>query len=501
MADANIRKNYIYNLAYQILTLLTPFITMPYVSRILSPASIGLQSFSFSVSQTFGLFANLGIFTYGTREISYFRNDRAQVTQIFWELKELSLMTSVVCFFIYAVFVEIYVKDHRVLFWVLLPNVIGASIDCMWLFSAFEEFGKIVSRQIIFKILDIAFIFIFIKHDSDLNLYVFGSVFFSTLTTITLWFELPKYINMPDWKKLKPFRHIKVTFFLFLPTVAIQIYSILDKVMLGFISETTIESGYYELALRISKMPLMVVASLAGVIMPRIGWLFKQNDYEAVSSYIYYSFRYVWFISVPLCLGLIAASDNFIAWFLGAEYLEVAKLLKVSSFLLIIIGLANVTGSQYMIPVGRQNQFTLTVTIGAGVNFILNMFLIRMFYSYGALAASVIAEFSVLASQLYFLRKEFSIVKIFLCGTKYILAGLVMFVLCAVLNKKLPQTPLGTFTIIFSGAGVYFSVLLILRDEFFISNVRRSYEQFYSAFRNIAVTLIRNSKFGNDTQA
>ena len=477
MSEKSIRKNYLYNLTYQILTLITPFLTTPYVSRVLSPYGVGLQSFAFAVSQNFALFAGMGIGTHGQREVSYAQDDRKERTRIFWELEELSIISTLVWLVIYITLVMVYIKNHYTLFFVLTLNIVGvATGNVVWLFYGMEDFKRIVVRQIIFKILDVIFIFVFIKEESDLALYVFGSVFFSWLISVTLWLDVRDYVDWPDWKNLNPFRDIKIIILLFLPTIAVQIYTILDKVMLGFITEGTAESGYYELALRISKMPVMIVATLSSVMMPRIGHLFKKNDVEAIHDYMYRSFRFAWFISIPLCLGLIAVSDNFVAWFFGDYYGKVAGLLKISSFILIFIALNNITGGQYLIPTGRQNMLTFTLMIGAVSNFTMNLFLIRYYQSYGALVASVIAEALVLLSQLYVLRKDFNVFKILFSSINYVIAGAIMFAVLSSFNKNLPANPLGTFTIIFSGAAIYFGVLLILRDEFFLTNAERVFK-------------------------
>ena len=467
MSPKSIKRNYVYNLSYQILTLITPFITTPYVTRVFSPNAIGLQSFAFSLSQTFGLLAWSGIFTYGQREISYAQDDRKKRTKVFWEIQLLSLITSLVWTILYIIVVKFYIKHDYMLFFILFLNIIP--FNCTFLFYAMEEFGKMTALQFIFKILDIAFIFIFIKKESDLPLYVLGSLSTMVLPNILLWFDIHKYVDWPDWKSLKPFHDITIIVSLFLPTISSQIYSVLDKIMLGFIAEGTAENGYYELSLRISKMPLMVVASLGTVMIPRIGYLFKIDERETLQAYIYRGFKFAWFASVPLCFGLMAVSDNFVSWFFGAGYAKVAELLKISSFLMIIIGLANVSGYQYMIPTGQQNKYTMTLIIGIVINFTLNIFLIPRFYSYGALIASVLGELTVLLSQLYLVRKEFNIVKIISFGFPYLAAGIIMFATLRSFSYKLPLNPLGTTIIIFSGAFIYFGVLLVLRDEFFIS--------------------------------
>ena len=69
-AKNKIKKNFIYNLAYQILVVLLPLITTPYVSRVLGSEGVGIFGFTNSVNSYFVLFAVLGTTLYGTREIA-----------------------------------------------------------------------------------------------------------------------------------------------------------------------------------------------------------------------------------------------------------------------------------------------------------------------------------------------------------------------------------------------------------------------------------------------
>ena len=87
----SITKNYIYNLSYQLLTLITPFITIPYLSRVLGPDGIGEYSFTFSVVTYFVLVANLGVSNYAQREIAYHQDDRLTQSRIFYEVNVLRL--------------------------------------------------------------------------------------------------------------------------------------------------------------------------------------------------------------------------------------------------------------------------------------------------------------------------------------------------------------------------------------------------------------------------
>jgi len=183
-------------------------------------------SFATSLSQTFGLFAAFGIFTYGLREISYYQDDRKKRTQIFWEVQILAAFNYFLWISLYVIFIFFYIKHDYALFLVATLNM--TPFYCLFLFYAMEDFGLMTARQVIFKIIDIIFIFVFVKKESDVVLYVFGSLFFMNfLHCALMWLDVKKYIDWPDWKNLKPFRNFKVITSLFLPTVSKKFFEVI----------------------------------------------------------------------------------------------------------------------------------------------------------------------------------------------------------------------------------------------------------------------------------
>ena len=76
MSKKSLTKNYIYNLIYQVLTLVLPLITTPYLSRVLGATPIGIYSYTYSIVSYFLLFGALGVGLYGQREIAYVSDDK-----------------------------------------------------------------------------------------------------------------------------------------------------------------------------------------------------------------------------------------------------------------------------------------------------------------------------------------------------------------------------------------------------------------------------------------
>ena len=471
MSHKSIKKNYVYNVAYQILTVITPLITAPYLSRVLGPDGVGTVSFVESIVSYFTLFATLGITSFGQREISYVQDDIQKRSMVFWNTKILGFCTSGIALLIYFAF-SVMQGENSPIYLILSLNIVAVFFDITWFFQGVEEFGKIVVRNTIIKVANIAFIFILVKDKTDILIYAIGIGLFTVLGNISLWSYLPKYISRVKFADLEPFKKIKVVLSLFLPTIAVQIYTVLDKTMIGVITGSSFENGYYEQAVKMSRMLLSIVTALGSVVVPRIGYLYERKEYPEIQRIIYRSYRFAWFLGLPMCVGLMITADNFVPWFFGPEYEGVIPLLRILSLIIIVIGINNVISVQYLVPTKRQNLLTLTLVIGAVTNFCLNVVLIRYYASVGAAIASVIAETVIAIVQLVLMRKEVSTLRILKEGIHYYIATAIMAVVLIPIHKLLSPSPIHTLMLVIIGATVYFGTLLIEKDEFMITNIK-----------------------------
>ncbi len=449
--------------------MIAPLITTPHVCKVLGSAGNGVYSFTFSVVSNFALFAALGITTYGQREISYVRDSKEKTSKVFWETKILEIITSSIVLAIYLVFVLVLFKlnnKNSICYLVLSCEVLCVLCDVSWLFQGLEEFKKIATRNIVIKIISIVYIFTMVNSKDDVLIYIIGTTLFNLISNVWLWIYLPKFVDKPNFKEIKPFRNIKVVGALFIPTIAIQIDTMLDKTMKGVITRNDMENGYYDKAILISKVTLTIITSLGAVMIPRIGYYFNKGDKEQINQYLYKVFNFVWFAGIPLSLGLAGTSSNFVPWFLGDDFLPAIGLINILSVLVIIIGLSNVTGLQYLIPTKRENSYTKTVIIGSIINFLLNLILISLLASTGAAIASVTAELSVTAMQMYIVRKELPLKPVFKLSIKYWVAGIIMFIALKFAGQHLSPSMLHSAIMVAGGMVVYFAMLLILKDQF-----------------------------------
>ncbi len=457
-------KNYIYNLSYQILVLIIPLITTPYVSRVLGAKGVGTFSYTNSIVQYFILFGCVGLNLYGQREVAYVEHEKAKRDKVFWELVILRIITVSISLLVYL-FSLASNGTYSFIFLIMSLDVLASMVDISWFFQGIEDFKKIVVRNFIVKITGVVLIFLFVKSSSDLYLYVICQSATLLLGNLSMWAYIPKLVGKVEVRKLNIKKHVRPTLVLFLPQIATSVYTVLDKTMIGLLTGIEEEVAYYEQGQKIVKIAMALVTSLGTVMMPRIANLFKQNQLDQVREHLLKSFRFVFFLSFPMMFGLMAISCNLVPWFFGSGYDKVIPNMMVISPILVIIALSNIMGTQYLLPIGRQKEYTLSVIVGCFVNFSVNLLLIPRFLSIGAAIATVIAESSVTGVQIYCIRKEFDFRRIIKSNLHYIISSFFMFAFTNFLARNLRPSIVSTFICIMVGVSIYLWILTIMKDE------------------------------------
>ena len=80
----SIKVNYFLNMSYQVLVLLVPIVTTPYIARTLGAEGIGIYSYTYSVVSCFVLAAVMGTTSYAQRTIAYYQKDVYKRQPLFW---------------------------------------------------------------------------------------------------------------------------------------------------------------------------------------------------------------------------------------------------------------------------------------------------------------------------------------------------------------------------------------------------------------------------------
>ncbi|HJE97109.1 MAG TPA: polysaccharide biosynthesis C-terminal domain-containing protein [Ligilactobacillus acidipiscis] len=463
-------RNYLYNAGYQILALILPLITAPYVSRVLTKHGAGLNAYTNSIVQYFVLLGSIGIALYGNREIAYLRNDKHKMSKAFWEIQIIKTFAVIFATILYFVFLQFYQTNHILMIFQAI-NLLAAAFDISWFFMGIEDFKKTVVRNTLVKIISLILIFIFIKDSSDLGLYILilgGSLLVGNLT---LWPPLKKYLVKINLSELRPLRHLRPTITLFIPQVATQVYLVLNKTMLGIMVSSDY-SGFYNYADNIVKLVLALVTATGTVMLPHVANAFANGEKEKVNQYLYVSFDFVSFLAIAISFGLAAVGHNLGPYFYGDGYGPVGIAMMIEAPVVTLVGWSNVIGNQYLLPTRKTKEFSRSVIYGAIANIVINLPFIYFWGLNGAMIATVISEFVVTAYQLNTIKDVVNIKRLFINIPKYLLAGVIMFVPVFKMNIGIRTSVASLFFEVLVGIIIYFVMIFILKPTILKSGLR-----------------------------
>ncbi|MFC2684942.1 MAG: flippase [Limosilactobacillus oris] len=461
-------KNYLYNASYQILNLLIPLITVPYISRVLGAHDVGINEYTNSWVTFFYLMGQMGITLYGNREVAYHRDDIYERSRTFWGVEALQLFTVSASLIAYLAAVFLFSTTFKQYFLLQGIWIVATGLDVSWYFMGLENFKVTVVRNTFVRLISIVLIFTIVKDTNDLDKYIAILGGTQLVGNLTLWPYLKDNVVWVKVSKWHPFRHFYPALLLFIPTITTQVYLVLNRLMLGRMS-TQVALGNFGQADKIVKFVLAVVTATGTVMLPHVANKFAKGDIKGVRDSLYSSFDFVSSISVPMMFGLMAISTRFAPWFLGTDFELAGRIMFLESPIIVLIAWSNVTGTQYLMPVNRVKEYTTSVTIGAVSNVIFNLFLIEGWGANGAAVATVCSEFLVTASQIVMIRGTIKRRKLFREQWKYFLCGFLMYLvvnrICLVINMTVANLCLEVMI----GMVVYFLGLLVTRASIIVT--------------------------------
>ena len=416
-------KNYLYNLSYQLLVIVLPVITTPYITRVFSSNDLGSYGYYNSIVTYFILLATLGVANYGTKEIS---GHRKNVQKTFWGIYSLQVLATCLALVLYIATCLLIPSMNNLIAYILGFSLLSKGLDISWLFQGMEDFKKITVRNTAVKLLGVASVFIFVKKPSDLYLYIILLVVYDLLGQLSMWLPAREHIGRPHLDIVYAKRHIKPVILLFLPQIAISLYITLDRTMLGALSSTT-DVGIYDQALKLLNILLTIVTSLGSVMLPRVSNLLSLGNQKAVNKLHEMSFLVYNLVIFPMIAGILIVNKDFVNFFLGQDFQEARHAIAIMVFRMFFIGWTNIMGIQILIPHNKNREFMLSTTIPAFFSVGLNILLIPSLGYIGASIVSVDTEGLVWLLQLYFTRSYLKEIKILPSMLKILAASLIMY--------------------------------------------------------------------------
>lgn len=461
---SNLKKNFLYNTAYQMLIIATPLITTPYISRVLGAEGLGRYSYALSVVTYFAMFALMGVNNYGNREIALVRDDKQKLSKTFCSIYAFQIVCSIIMIGIYAIYIYAFSND-RIMGCIMMINLLSCTMDINWFFFGLEKFKVTVTRNIIIKILLIIAIFVFIKEPTDVYKYALIYWIGHMIAQLYLVVILKRYVHIVKirWKDIFP--HIMPNLILFIPVVAMTLYKQMDKTMLGSFTNMS-EVGFYEACEKVIVIPTALITSLGTVMLPRMSNMLANNEIDKSKKYISKSILIAMFFSTLICFGIMAVAKEFVPLFYGEGYEKCIILFQILLPSSIFIAFSNVIRTQYLIPNKQDHIFVVSVIMGAVMNLIINIALIPRYAAIGAAIGTLCAECAVWGYQCYAVRMKLNIKTYILNSVPYLMAGILMYLCLIKIDFNLVNTMILLIIKIGLGGVIYITSFLIIQVIF-----------------------------------
>ncbi len=466
----SIKKNLIINTLYQILSVLTPFITAPYAARVLGADALGAYSYTNSYQMYFSLFAALGIASYGNREIARKRDDCVERSKAFWEIQIIKFCASLISLLGWGLFILLN-NSYKNIYIVLTMSIVATMFDITWFYTGLEQFKYTVIRNTVVRLLEVVLLFVLVKTKDDLIIYIALMSSATLLGAISMWFSLPKFLVKVSVKDFTYRHHLKETIIYFIPTIATSLYTVLDKTLIGVITHNESQNGYYEEANKVlGIVKALVYTSLNSVLGSRISYLFEEGKIEEIKQRIEISMNFIFFMGLGCCFGIIAVAKLFVPLFFGPGFDSVIFLLQLLSPVVLIIGISNCLGSQYYTPAGYRGKSSIYIIIGSVVNIVCNLLLIPKLESIGAVIGTLIAESVITILYIFNCNRYFTISQFIKCSWKKMIAAIFMIFVINLISHIDVNAFLLLAVEIIAGIIVYCVILLLLND-FFVKEI------------------------------
>lgn len=434
-----IKANMLFQGLYQIMVLGVPLIVSPYLTRTLGAENLGIYGYTNSIAYYFWIIAMLGISRHGQRVIAVASENQERLRKVFWSLFIDHVIISIIAMTAYLVFVQLFIHENTEIFMIQGWYVLSALFDVTWLFSGLERFKTVAIKNMFIKIVNMFLVFGFVRTSNDLVNYSLIMTFSTLVGNIIM---LPQTIRIVPvcritWTDLK--EHIKPLFVLSISVIAVSLYVVFDKTLIGMFLDMSAVS-YYEYADRLIVVPKSLLTVISAVLFPRFCKMMNQGETKIAKEYFELAFIIVAILGIGATFGLAAVSETFAPLYYGAEFTISGSIMKYLAPVIVIVALGDLIRTQLMISKNRDIQFILCVVINSIVNLILTCLLIRPLGVYGAVVGTLAAEICGLSIETYICRKEVNMKKLYSRIIPYCAFGLLMYGAVFLIQRLLPLT-------------------------------------------------------------
>lgn len=455
------KKNIGYQTVYQVITMAIPIITSPYLSRVLGASQLGVFSFTLSIANYFVLFSLLGTEKYGARSVAASKACRETLNSQFTSIFSLQSLSAAICLLVYILYVSFICSDNRTIAFIQTLEIIGALFNISWLYYGTGKFKETTFRSLAIKLLSAGSIFVFVNTQQDLWKYALISGLGTVVSNLILWCKLDEIANFARVNIYEVLSHLKPSLMLFIPIVAMSIYHVLDKTMLGIMSDYQ-NGGYYYNVDKVINIPMGIISGISVVMLPKFSEIVEFGTEKQYNYLFSKSLILTLALAIFMTCGIVAIAREFVPVFFGEGYEPCVVLIQVLAIVVVIKTVSFTIRYQYLIPKRKEKQYIASVLVGAIVDLIANLLLIPRYGAMGAVIGTVLAELSACIVQIIYVRNEVQITQELIGCVPFIIIATVMIVGVRLVRLAFGGTPSIVCLMSEILVGIFFAVGLAL---------------------------------------
>ncbi|BDR60162.1 oligosaccharide flippase family protein [Lactobacillus xylocopicola] len=424
--------NILYNAVYQIFLVLVPLITVPYLSRILGPKTYGVYSNVNNIVQFLMIFCTLSVSYIGMRTISQTRafGNKADLTEAFWGLWYFQAIAGAVTIVLLVVVTSFFHLKYGPYLLLMVPYLISAQVDISWFFQGLAAFGRVVAKNTAVKLVSVILILLWVKEPGDLWKYMLIMSVSTMLGSFVFWLDIRRYVGRPVGHFYQYQTTVRAIITLLVPQIATQIYTSLDKPLLGLFQNST-QVAFYDNSQRISNMVLGIITSISLVIMPKMAGEGQGKQKVILKK----SLEATVMLGTIFAVIIMANTKEFVPFFFGHKFIPMTPLMFFFTLTIIMIPMGGVFANQFALANHRDRDYAIPVIVGAILELVLSYFLDRWYGATGAMVAILLTEFIVLLLRLWIVRDGYDFKYSFREIPKYLLIAVIVLAVGMVLPQ------------------------------------------------------------------
>ena len=454
------KKNFVFQLFYNIVILVIPLIVSPYLTRTMGSTSLGVYSYTYSIAYYFVVFAMLGINKHGQRIIAQRRSDLLSLRRTFWSLYVIHFAASMISLAVYLIYVLVFCSSDVTVAYVQAIYVFSAAIDITWLFYGLEKFKLVSVRNACIKLLETVCVFVFVKDPSDVIIYTLIMSASVCLGQIIMMPQVIAAIPPARFSKRDLLEHIRPLFTLFAAVIAVALYTVFDKTLLGLlVSKDAV--AFYEYSDKIVKIPRTFIGIVGTVLFPSACRYAAEGNYKSLNRNFNNCMLVTCFIGFASCFGLAAVAPLFAVLYYGEAFSVCGSVMIGMCPIILIIGFGETIRQSYIYPLKKDMAMVRILSVNAVVNLVLSALLMPVLGIYGAVIGTICAEMVGLISVIWVSREYLSLRDFLRNVIPFAVIGVLMYMCIRFVARFYDGTFTALVAQVLTGLAVYLLLTLL----------------------------------------